>query len=211
MIRVNGVLVSPGRKPVYGERMAGGYRVWDPYRSKLAALYEIGGAPDISREMVVLYLGAAHGTTVSHVADYACCVYAVEFAPGPMVNLIKTAEMMENIIPVLGDAANPASYFRLLERADILYQDVAQPGQATIALANMAFLKPGAPFVIMLKTRCVRVESDPAMVCSESVQTLGRNGCTVERVMWLEPWHRDHAAIVGKAPLHPFTPPGEEP
>jgi fibrillarin-like pre-rRNA processing protein len=190
--------------------MAGGYRVWDPYRSKLAALYELGGAPEITREMVVLYLGAAHGTTVSHVADYACCVYAVEFAPGPMVNLLKTAEMMENIIPILGDAANPASYSRLLERADILYQDVAQPGQAAIALANMAFLQPGAPFVIMLKTRCVRVESDPAVVCNETVQVLCDNGCTVERVLWLEPWHRDHAAIVGKAPLLRLISPGGE-
>jgi len=31
----------------------------------------------------VLYLGAASGTTVSHVADFAGPTYAVEFAPRP--------------------------------------------------------------------------------------------------------------------------------
>lgn len=200
MIRVGGVLVSPGRKPVYGERMAGGYRVWDPFRSKLAALYERGGAPEITQQMVVLYLGAAHGTTVSHIADYACCVYAVEYAPGPMAHLLKTAEKMDNIVPILADAADPESYSPLLERADLLYQDVAQPGQAAIALANMVFLRPGAPFVLMLKTRCVRVGSDPADVCNETVSTLCTGGCTVDGVLWLDPWHRDHAAIVGRSP-----------
>jgi len=39
MIWIGNVLVSPGEAGVYGERTLDGYRVWDPYRSKLAALY----------------------------------------------------------------------------------------------------------------------------------------------------------------------------
>lgn len=51
-----------------GEKLE--YRVWNPFRSKLAAAI-LGGVDKIhmgpgSR---VLYLGAASGTTVSHVAD----------------------------------------------------------------------------------------------------------------------------------------------
>ena len=41
--------------------------------------------------MWVLYLGAANGTTVSHVADYTEVVYAVEFAPQPMQDLLEVA------------------------------------------------------------------------------------------------------------------------
>src|SRR6056297_302530 len=67
--------------PVYGEPTDGEWRAWDPNRSKLAAMVELGfdlgmdGGPDER----VLYLGAASGTTVSHVADFSGPTYAVEF------------------------------------------------------------------------------------------------------------------------------------
>ena len=46
------------------------YRVWNPFRSKLAAAI-LGGVDNIHIKpgAKVLYLGAASGTTVSHVAD----------------------------------------------------------------------------------------------------------------------------------------------
>ncbi|KAJ6724735.1 hypothetical protein OIU85_022633 [Salix viminalis] len=46
------------------------YRVWNPFRSKLAAAI-LGGVDDvwIKPGAKVLYLGAASGTTVSHVSD----------------------------------------------------------------------------------------------------------------------------------------------
>jgi len=46
------------------------YRVWNPFRSKLSAAI-LGGVDKIymPRGSKVLYLGAASGTTVSHVAD----------------------------------------------------------------------------------------------------------------------------------------------
>lgn len=44
--------------------------MWNPFRSKLAACV-VGGIGDIymPRGARVLYLGAANGTTVSHVSD----------------------------------------------------------------------------------------------------------------------------------------------
>ena len=46
------------------------YRVWNPFRSKLAAAI-LGGVDKIHIKpgSKVLYLGAASGTTVSHVSD----------------------------------------------------------------------------------------------------------------------------------------------
>lgn len=46
------------------------YRVWNPFRSKLAAAI-LGGVENIwmGPGAKVLYLGAASGTTVSHVSD----------------------------------------------------------------------------------------------------------------------------------------------
>ena len=195
MIRLGNVLVSRGEGGVYGERTLDGYRVWDPYRSKLAALYTLGGGVELVPEMRVLYLGAANGTTVSHVADYVDTVYAVEFAPRPMQDLIEVARRRKNIVPIMADANRPEGYAPFVEAVDLVYQDVAQPNQIEIAEKNLAFLKPGGYLILMLKTRSVDVRRDPAGVLAEARAGLERR-LTVTDVRWLEPYHHDHAAIV---------------
>jgi len=195
MIRLGNVLVSRGEGGVYGERTLDGYRVWDPYRSKLAALYTLGGGVELTPEMRVLYLGAANGTTVSHVADYVDTVYAVEFAPRPMQDLIEVARRRKNIVPIMADANRPEGYAPFVEAVDLVYQDVAQPNQIEIAEKNLAFLKPGGYLILMLKTRSVDVRRDPAGVLAEARAGLERR-LTITDVRWLEPYHHDHAAIV---------------
>ena len=196
MIWIDGVLVSKGEGGVYGERMLQGHRVWDPYRSKLAALLHHGAGISLEEWMRVLYLGAAHGTTVSHVADYAEAVYAVELAPKPMIDLLEVAERRKNIIPLMGDASRPDRYAPLVEEVDLVYQDVAQPDQAAIAKKNLPFLKPGGIFVLMLKTRSVDVSRPPAEVFAETAEALEEADLVVTSSVWLEPYHRDHAALV---------------
>ena len=53
------------------------YRVWNPFRSKLAAAI-LGGVDKIhiAPGSKVLYLGAASGTSVSHVSDIVGAVSA---------------------------------------------------------------------------------------------------------------------------------------
>jgi fibrillarin-like pre-rRNA processing protein len=196
MIRVNGVLVSRGEGGVYGERMLGDLRVWDPYRSKLSALYYLGKGVDLEPDMRVLYLGAAHGTTVSHVADYAEVVYAVEFAPRPVQDLLEVAQRRKNIVPIMADAAQPEEYAALIEPVDLICQDVAQPDQAAIALRNCVFLKEGGALILMLKTRSVDVRSEPAVVFYDAVAELTSAGVVVRDSTWLAPYHHDHAAII---------------
>lgn len=69
---------------VPGEEEKVEYRTWNPFRSKIAAAI-VGGIENIyiTPGCKVLYLGAASGTTVSHVADLVGpegAVYAVEFS-----------------------------------------------------------------------------------------------------------------------------------
>ena len=67
------VNLVPGSN-VYGERLVREndveYREWDASKSKLEATI-LKGSPNIGirKNDVVLYLGAASGTTVSHVSD----------------------------------------------------------------------------------------------------------------------------------------------
>ena len=196
MIWIDGVLVSKGESGVYGERILGGARVWDPYRSKLGALYYKEKAPELTPGMRVLYLGAAHGTTVSHVADYTEIIYAVEVAPHPMQDLLEVARRRGNIVPIMADAGRPETYAPLLEAVDLVYQDVAQPDQVAIALRNCIFLKPGGILILMLKTRSVDVRRNPADLLSEAESQLTEAGLSIIAQTWLEPYHHDHAAII---------------
>ena len=79
------------------------YRVWNPFRSKLAAGI-LGGVDDIYMKpgSKVLYLGAASGTSVSHVADLVGpegTVYAVEFSHRSGRDLINMATHRTNVRP----------------------------------------------------------------------------------------------------------------
>jgi fibrillarin-like pre-rRNA processing protein len=187
--------------PVYKERILEGYRIWDPFRSKLAALIlkERGMDPGLSRDAKVLYLGAATGTTVSHISDIveAGLVYAVEFSPRSMRDLLRLAERRDNIIPILADAAQPQEYSALVEPVDLVYQDVAQRNQAEIAAKNCErYLKAGGKLLLMLKSRSVDVNATPDEVCSSEMKNL--YGLKVSAARDLQPFDQDHWAVQAK-------------
>jgi len=195
---------SQDPQPVYGERIRDGYRFWDPFRSKLAALLlkAQGPKPAISRDAKVLYLGAATGTTVSHVSDIVSggLVYAVEFSPRSMRDLILLCERRRNIVPILADASRPEDYAFMLEPVDLVYQDVAQRNQAEIASCNCRrYLKPGGDLILMLKTRSVDVTASPQAVLSSETEKL--EGLAQSDVLDLLPFHQDHYAIVARKPV----------
>lgn len=202
MIWDSGMLLSSGT-PILMERVWKGKRVWDPKHSKLSALYHIlhhkenGSELELTPEMRVLYLGAGNGTTVSFVADYVDVIYAIEPAPEPMTDLISITLARKNIIPLLSDARRPKEYAALVEEVDMVYQDVAQPNQVEIFLSNCTtFLKDGGIGILMLKTRCIDVHQDPEKLSLAAVQTLSDAGYIIRDRIWLEPWHRDHSALI---------------
>lgn len=194
--------VATDSKSVYGERIIDGLRIWDPYRSKLAALLQKSRLPlsiGLSVDSTVLYLGASTGTTVSHVGDIVRdgLVYAVEISPRSMRQLLQLAESRRNIIPILGDAARPESYSRLVEPVDLVYQDVAQRNQAEIATLNSArYLKVGGTLVLMIKTRSIDSRASPIEIRGSEIERL--LGLEVQSVMDLLPYHHDHWAVVAK-------------
>jgi fibrillarin-like pre-rRNA processing protein len=189
--------------PVYKERILGGYRLWDPFRSKLAALLlkSKGRGLRLTRDARVLYLGAATGTTVSHVSDIVAdgLVYAVEFSPRSMRDLIRLCERRKNIIPILADAARPEEYAALVEPVDLVYQDVAQRNQAEIASLNCArYLLPDGELLLMLKTRSVDTTASPEAVLQREKKNL--LGLDLIDVMDLQPYHQDHWSMQAKKP-----------
>jgi len=177
------------------------YRVWNPFRSKLAAAV-LGGVDNIwiKPGSKVLYLGAAAGTSVSHVSDIVGptgCVYAVEFSHRPGRDLINMAKARTNVIPIIEDARHPLKYRMLVGMVDCVFADVAQPDQARIvALNSHYFLKNGGHSVISVKASCIDSTAAPEAVFRREVSKLQAENFKPLEQLTLEPYERDHAVVI---------------
>ncbi|XP_069164323.1 rRNA 2'-O-methyltransferase fibrillarin isoform X2 [Procambarus clarkii] len=178
------------------------YRVWNPFRSKLAAAI-VGGIGNIYMPpgSKVLYLGAANGTTVSHVSDVVGpegVVYAVEFSHRSGRDLVNMAKKRTNIVPIVEDARHPHKYRMICSMVDCIFADVAQPDQARIVAINAQhFLKVGGHYVISIKANCIDSTAPAEAVFAGEIKKLQTDLLKPQEQLTLEPYERDHAVVVG--------------
>ncbi len=192
--------LDPGTK-VYNEHLTRykGFelRSWNPRRSKLAAGIMKGLKTfPFAAKSKVLYLGAAQGTTPSHVSDivdkgFEVCV---DISQKTMESLIPLSERRENMLPVLADASHPEQYAEYCDGIDIVYQDVAQPNQAAILLKNAELMDKGY-LILAIKARSVDVTKNPSEVIKGEIAILKKEVDVVETLR-LEPFEKDHALVV---------------
>jgi len=192
---------------VYGERLVRQgeveYREWDPRRSKLAALLKKGvGVFPFDVRTDVLYLGAAQGTTVSHLSDICAdgTIFAVEISRRAIQKLLELSATRHNLMPILGDAADPKGYERVVPPVSVLYQDVAQRDQVGIFRENLRFLRRGGYGILMMKARSVDSAARPVDVYREIERSVRADGLDVLEVVDLAPFERDHAACIVEKP-----------
>jgi len=184
--------------PVYGEPTDGDWRRWEARRSKLGAMLEKGMDVGLAGGDGVLYLGAASGTTVSHVADFAGPTYAVEFAPRPARDLVDVARERDRLFPLLKDARKPATYAHVVESGlNAVVQDVATRGQARVAAENRRFLADDGRLVAAIKARSEDVTGEPAAVFDAVLDELA-DAYEILETARLEPYHDDHLAVVAR-------------
>jgi len=179
------------------------YRVWNPFRSKIAAAV-LGGVDHIwiKPGYKVLYLGAAAGTTVSHVSDIVGpegIVYAVEFSHRPGRDLLSVAKARTNVVPIIEDARHPLKYRMLVGMVDTIFADVAQPDQARIVALNASYyLKEGGHCVISIKASCIDSTAAPEAVFRREVSQLQNDNFKPMEQLTLEPYERDHAVVIAE-------------
>jgi len=150
----------------------------------------------------VLYLGAASGTSVSHVSDLVGetgCVYAVEFSHRSGRDLINVAKKRTNIIPIIEDARHPHKYRMLVGMVDCVFADVAQPDQARIVALNAhLFLKNEGHCVISVKANCIDSTAPAEHVFAQEVVKLKAEQFKPLEQLTLEPYERDHAVVIAR-------------
>lgn len=192
---------------VYGERLykksGVEYRVWDPFRSKLAAALTIGlDVFPIKQAGKVLYLGASTGTTVSHISDivgHNGIIFAVEHASRVARDFLdRVAKYRKNITPILQDARHPEEYFSIYGKVDMVYSDIAQPDQTEIAIANCKmFLKDDGYLFVVIKTRSIDVTKSPRRVVESEIKKLHPSFSVIQNID-LQHYDKDHAMIIAQ-------------
>ena len=191
---------------VYGEKLIkigeDEFRLWTPRRSKLAAAIKRGLAEmPIQPGSKVLYLGAASGTTISHCSDIVGpdgLVFGVEFSQRTVRDLVQLAVTRPNILPILDDARHPARYVPIVSGPiEVVYQDVAQPDQASILYENLkTFCSFGAWGMLAIKARSIDSTGNLEEIYSREIAFLDNKGLEIVENINLDPLEKDHRFIV---------------
>jgi len=191
---------------VYGEKLIGHedkeYRIWSTRRSKLSAAIKNGlSEMPIQPGSKILYLGAASGTTVSHCSDIVGSnglVYAVEFSERTARELIQLAASRTNVLPIVEDARHPSRYASIVAGPiEVVYQDVAQPNQASILYENLkTFCSFGAWGMLAIKARSIDSASALDEIYSKEIAALDNYGLEIVDNIDLNPLEKDHRFIV---------------
>ena len=192
---------------VYNEKLVSKkdveYRLWDPFRSKLAAAI-LNGLEifPFKEKSSVLYLGVSTGTTASHISDIVGpggIIFGVEHASRVARDFLdRVASHRKNIIPIMQDARQPQQYFSVYCKVDVVYVDIAQPDQTDIAIANCKmFLKDGGYIFLVIKTRSIDVTKAPKRIIEEEKNKL-KNNFEIIQVIDLSPYDKDHAMVIAK-------------
>lgn len=189
---------APGEQ-VYGEPLVelegAEYRRWVPSRSKLAAAVENAADLGLRQDSEVVYLGAASGTTVSHVSDIVSeeFVTAVEFSRDVARDLLEVAETRGNIAPVVADARRPAEYQSFIQTPDVLVQDVSQRDQVEIFERNAERLFDSGKGLLVVKAGAIDSSAEPEEVFERVEDGISLE---VEDIVDLSPFYTDQCLLV---------------
>ena len=199
--------LNPGNK-VYSEPLIEidktEYRTWNPNRSKISAAIKKGLKEfPIKEKSQILYLGAAEGTTISHLSDIVGAegiIYGVDISARSMRKFVYLCEQRPNIVPILADASQPNSYKEHIESfsVDVLTQDVSQKNQAEIFLKNSRiYLKRDGYGLLSIKARSIHSTKPVEELVQEEVKKM-QNEFEILQIVSLHPYEKEHAMIYCK-------------
>ena len=196
--------LMPGNQ-VYNEKLLNvkgvEYRIWNPFRSKLAASI-MNGLKDFpfNKKSDVLYLGVSTGTTISHISDIVGqdgTIFGIEHAARVARDFLdRVASHRKNIVPIIQDARKPEEFFSVYKKVDVVYVDIAQPDQTDIAIENCKlYLKSRGYLFLIIKTRSIDVTKDPKRVIKNEIKKL-ESLFEIKQTIDLQPYDKDHAMVM---------------
>ena len=126
-------------------------------------------------------------------------VFALDFAPRVVRELVFLCESRSNMAPLLEDANQPQNYEdKVIKNVDIVYQDIAQRNQAEIFLKNCdMYLKNGGYGLIAVKARSMDVSKRPSEMFKQVRIEIEKKLVIIDERK-LDPFEKDHIFFVCK-------------
>jgi len=177
------------------------YRTWDFYTSKPSAALNKGLKTfPIKEGMKILYLGLAEAKTASFFSDILGkegTIFGVEISERSLREAIPVCERRGNIIPILGDARRPEIYENnVLDKIDVVYEDVASPDQVQILIRNCTkFLKKDGFGIIAIKSQSIDSVKPSKQVYEECLKEFKKYFEILDKAE-LDPYEKNHLFVV---------------
>ncbi|MED5487281.1 MAG: fibrillarin-like rRNA/tRNA 2'-O-methyltransferase [Candidatus Thermoplasmatota archaeon] len=177
------------------------WRQWNPRTSKLASgllkAEKSGLLPNSGT--TCLYLGAGHGTTISHLHDHLCGpenkfngqIIAVDLSTKCIRSLVLLSKSRPGILPILSDCRDLISISPFLpKKVPWIFQDVSQKGQVHIFIKTCKkYLEDGGTGLLSLKSAS---ERNTKQAFEEARKALVNEGFTIVEQIDLTGWEDKH-------------------
>jgi len=154
----------------------------------------------------VLYLGAGHGTTISHIHDIVCGeenkfggrIVGIDISPRCIRDLLGLAKARPGFIPVLADARKRTWEHTIHGQVDWLFQDVSQTGQLDIFLdVSTKHLKPSGRALFSFKMASERWSDEAKAVQIEAMEKrIASSGFDCNEILDLQGFEDEHFLFV---------------
>ena len=117
-----------------------------------------------------------------------------------MRQLIQNSSKRSNIIPILADARFPENYAKhVFTSVDLIYQDVAQPRQAEIALENCNYyLKDDGMLIIAIKSQSINSIKKSEHVYAQEIRILENAGLNIVESVSIHKYAANHKVLIVK-------------
>jgi len=115
-----------------------------------------------------------------------------------MRQLIQNTNKRKNIIPILGDANFPEKYANsIFTNIDLVYQDIAQPNQAQIAIANCSYyLKDKGTLILAIKSQSIDSVQKPEKIFVQEKKIIEKAGYEISESFNIHKYSANHIILI---------------
>ena len=179
------------------------YRIWKPYRSKLAAAI-INGMEifPILKKSKILYFDATMENTASYISDIVGNDGKIFVVRDVMKNsknfLEQIVKNRSNIFTIIPDKTNPARLTGMTETVDVIYIDIAEHNQTEIAIQNCKnHLRIGGFLMLVVPTKKIDFINNPSKQNLEEMQKLQSSFEIIQQIN-LTDFFKEYSMIIAK-------------
>lgn len=176
------------------------YRIWKPYRSKLASAI-INGIEifPILKKSKILYFGATTGITVSHISDIVGAngkVFVVKDI-NHRSNFLEKVKRKRANIKVIDGVENLGQNNSIIGKVDVLYVNLLTQNHINIIMNLKPYLKDDGYVMLVIKTKLFENKNYEEL--QNDLYKKISHMFKIIQVIDISDFHKEHSLIIAKS------------